>query len=58
MSEDGSAYIYLVSEDGNGEIYRFVGRARHGAVWRGAARRGGSMGGGKRGGLSINSFQL
>lgn len=40
MSEDGSAYIYLVSEDGNGEIYRFVGRARHGAVWRGAARRG------------------
>ena len=44
MSKDGRAYIYLVSEEGNGDIYRFVGVR--------------SMGGEKRGGLSINSFQL
>ena len=27
MSKDDSVYIYLVSEEGNGEIYGFVGAA-------------------------------
>lgn len=40
MSKDGSAYIYLVSEEGNGEIYRFVGVHGGGSgCWNGRRKR-------------------